>query len=132
MDLLVKEREGALCVQVKVSTVASTKPSRSSTRTSTSLPLENFSYWRVDAIRPCLGLRSLCQCAFAAFQQLASRPTNSSSSTDGGANTGNGGNTTTGDNGGNGGNGNGAGMITPTVGISAFTFVLAGLTAMLL
>jgi plastocyanin len=69
---------------------------------------------------------------FAAFQQLARRPTNSSSSTDGGANTGNGGNTTTGDNGGNGGNGNGAGVITPTVGISAFTFVLAGLTAMLL
>lgn len=70
---------------------------------------------------------------FAAFQQLARRPTNSSSSTDGGdANTGNGGNTTDGGNGGNSGNGNGAGMITPTVGISAFTFVLAGLTAMLL
>ncbi|TEB27343.1 hypothetical protein FA13DRAFT_1736720 [Coprinellus micaceus] len=44
------------------------------------------------------------------FQQLARRPTNSSSSTDGGdANTGNGGNTTDGGNGGNSGNGNGAG-----------------------
>ncbi|KAJ3533241.1 hypothetical protein NMY22_g7420 [Coprinellus aureogranulatus] len=65
---------------------------------------------------------------FAAFRQLAQRPTNASSQT--GGNTGNGGQS--GDNNGNGGNGNGAGVITPGVGVSAFTLVLAGLTAMLL
>lgn len=64
---------------------------------------------------------------FAAFRQLAQRPTNASSSTGNSDDNGNGGN-----NGGNGGNGNGAGMITPGVGIPVFSIVLAGLTAMLL
>ncbi|KAF6759199.1 hypothetical protein DFP72DRAFT_1031967 [Ephemerocybe angulata] len=65
---------------------------------------------------------------FAAFQQLAQRPTNSSSQTGGGG-------TTAGTNGtssGSGKNGNGADASSPAFGISVFTLLIAGVLAMLL